>query len=194
MISLATLSVLSISCNSKTKPQTKKTETTTAKSHVAKPNKEESVGDKIKRLKGLFDAANNSCKTTLDSNDAMKYQQNGKDIKELKINLDCKKFYIKLRHTGKLPAAIMGHNVVISKAKDLPAVIEACNKAGKEADYLGTDPKIIAKSHTIVGGGEKDIKEDYVELNTSKFSKSEKYKYFCSFPGHFAIMQGSLKF
>ena len=158
----------------------------------ANPN--ESVEDKIKRLKGLYEKADKDCKTILDSNDAMRYQQNGKNITELKVNLSCKKFYIRLRHTGKLPSAVMGHNIVIAKESDLAAVFQSCNKAGKTANFLPTDAKALAHSNTIVGGGDKDVKEDYVELDTSKFNKDGKYKYFCSFPGHFGIMQGTLKF
>ncbi|MCP4237751.1 MAG: azurin, partial [Aestuariibacter sp.] len=39
----------------------------------------------------------------------------------------------------------------------------------------------------IIGGGEQDT----VTFDMSKLSSAEDYTFFCSFPGHFAIMKGS---
>ena len=188
ILSLATVGVLCFSCKKNASQTTTTNKAVSEKTVQANPN--ESVEDKIKRLKGLYEKADKDCKTILDSNDAMRYQQNGKNITELKVNLSCKKFYIRLRHTGKLPSAVMGHNVVIAKESDLPAVFKSCNKAGKDGNFIPNTAKALAHSNTIVGGADKDVKEDYAELDTSKFNKDGKYKYFCSFPGHFGIMQG----
>ncbi|MNF19483.1 Azurin [compost metagenome] len=50
------------------------------------------------------------------------------------------------------------------------------------------DARVIA--HTkVIGGGEKDS----VTFDVSKLAAGTAYTYFCSFPGHFAMMKGSLK-
>ena len=63
-------------------------------------------------------AASGDCKATIDSDDAMKY-----DPKEITVPSSCKQFSITLKHNGKMPAAAMGHNVVIAKTADKDGVL-----------------------------------------------------------------------
>ena len=47
----------------------------------------------------------------------------------------------------------------------------------------------MAASHTkLIGGGE----ETTVTIDTSKFAAGNKYEFFCSFPGHIAMMRGNV--
>ena len=41
----------------------------------------------------------------------------------------------------------------------------------------------------VIGGGESDS----VTFDVSKLAAGQDYTYFCSFPGHFAMMKGTLK-
>ena len=191
LIIISSLGLLTVGC------ENKKTSSSPAKKEQSQTKSEANLStpEKIKKYKALYEAASDSCKVTVDSNDMMRFQQNGKNINELKLPLDCGKFYIRLRHTGKLPAQVMGHNLVIAKTSDTPSLVQTCLAAGRASDYLPkNDSKVIAQSNTIVGGGDKDVKEDYMEVDTSKFDKKGDYTFFCSYPGHFAIMKGKITF
>ena len=124
----------------------------------------------------------------------MKYMKGAKELKTLKIPKSCKKFYIHLKHIGQLPAAAMGHNILISKDSDLQELTTKSISAGRDGQYLPNDPRVIAQSHILLGGSAADVKEDFIEVDTSKFEKTSKYKFFCSFPGHNAMMQGDIVF
>ena len=115
--------------------------------------------------------ADGACKAVAKGDDAMKF-----DIKEIKINkASCPEFTVEIDHVGKLPAAAMGHNVVIAKTADVDAVV----KDG--------DARVIA--HTkVVGGGEKDS----VTFKTDALEAGGDYDFFCSFPGHYAVMRGKV--
>jgi azurin len=82
----------------------------------------------------------------------------------------------------------MGHNWVLSLATDEAGITAAAIKAGAAADYLdAADPRIIA--HTkLLGGGESDT----VKFAVSKLKAGTDYAFFCSFPGHAALMKGTL--
>ncbi|KAA0911040.1 azurin [Pusillimonas sp. ANT_WB101] len=124
------------------------------------------------------------CAVTVESNDAMQF-----NTKEIVIDKTCKDFTVKLLHVGKLPAAAMGHNWVLTKEADKQAVATEGMKAGAAKDYVDdADPRVLA--HTkVIGGGE----ETSVTFDVSKLSADEKYNFFCSFPGHYAIMHGVVK-
>lgn len=134
-------------------------------------------------LPGLAAAAQ-ECAATIESNDAMQF-----DLKEMTVDKACKEYTVTLKHVGKMPVAAMGHNWVLTKESDMQAVANDAMKAGIENDYLKpNDDRIIA--HTdLIGGGE----ETSVTFDVSKLADGESYTYFCSFPGHWAIMKGTLK-
>ncbi|MNG34643.1 Azurin [compost metagenome] len=60
--------------------------------------------------------------------------------------------------------------------------------AGLDKNYVKDgDTRVIA--HTkIIGSGEKDS----VTFDVSKLKEGEQYMFFCSFPGHSAMMKGTL--
>ncbi len=130
-------------------------------------------------------AADKVCKLEITGNDLMQY-----DKKELAVAKDCTSVEVTLKHIGKLPAASMGHNWTLVKTADLTAVANDGLTAGLAADYIKPgDPRVIA--HTkVVGGGESTS----VTFPTSKLTPGGSYSYLCTFPGHSALMKGTLKF
>lgn len=129
-------------------------------------------------------ASANDCELKISANDAMQF-----DTKELSVPASCKEVTLTLTHAGALPKAAMGHNWVLTKAADMSAVANEGMAAGADAAYVKAgDTRVIA--HTgLVGGGESTS----VTFSTEGMSATEAYQFFCSFPGHWAIMQGSFK-
>ncbi|MBV7483256.1 azurin [Bordetella sp. BOR01] len=124
------------------------------------------------------------CETTVESNDAMQF-----NTKEIVVDASCKQFTVHLKHVGKMAKAAMGHNWVLTKEADMQPVATDGMTAGLANDYVKAgDDRVIA--HTkLIGGGEADS----VTFDTAKLTAGDKYAFFCSFPGHWAIMKGVLK-
>ena len=133
-------------------------------------------------LTGVAAAADKTCELKIEGNDAMQY-----NAKEMTVEKDCTDVKVTLKHTGKLPKASMGHDWVLTKEADMMAIVGASGAAGVANDYLPKDAKIIAATK-LIGGGE----EASVTFKASLLTAGEKYKYFCTFPGHFGVMQGTL--
>ncbi|MFC3339624.1 azurin [Paracandidimonas soli] len=129
-------------------------------------------------------AAYAACDVTVESNDAMQF-----NTKEIVVDKSCKEFTVNLKHVGKLPKASMGHNWVLTKDSDFQGAANEGVAAGAANDYVKpNDARVIA--HTkLIGGGEADS----VTFDVSKLEAGQGYTFFCSFPGHWAIMKGSLK-
>ena len=123
-----------------------------------------------------------NCATTVESNDNMQF-----NTKDIQISKACKEFTITLKHTGTQPKSGMGHNIVISKAEDMDGVLKDGAAAGAEADFVKAgDARVIA--HTkLIGGGE----ETSVTVDPAKLADGS-YKFYCSFPGHSALMKGDV--
>lgn len=129
-------------------------------------------------------ASANDCELTISANDAMQF-----DTKELSVPASCKEVTLTLTHAGALPKAAMGHNWVLTKAADMSAVANEGMAAGAEAAYVKADDTRVIAHTGLVGGGESTS----VTFSTAGMSATEAYQFFCSFPGHWAIMQGSFK-
>lgn len=125
-----------------------------------------------------------ACEIAVDATDAMAFS-----TKTIDVSKTCKEFTINLKHVGKLPKNVMGHNLVISKASDEKAVLEDGSKAGLATEYVKAgDARVIA--HTkIIGGGETAS----TKFAVSKLNAKDSYAFFCSFPGHAMMMKGVLK-
>ena len=81
----------------------------------------------------------------------------------------------------------MGHNFVVAKEADM-AGINADGMAVAPEHLKDGDARVVA--HTkMIGGGESAS----VTFDVAKLKDGGPYKFFCSFPGHFALMQGSLQ-
>lgn len=130
-------------------------------------------------------AAGRNCAVAIAADDQMKF-----DKGELKIDADCTEVTLTLIHTGKMPATAMGHNWVLTRAADMEAVATAGMQAGPDASFVPAgDTRVIA--HTkVIGGGESTS----VTFPTAALQKGGDYTFFCSFPGHWGVMQGKLVF
>jgi azurin len=119
-------------------------------------------------------------KVELTGNDQMQFNTKSFEVKS------GEKVTLVFKHIGQLPAVAMGHNVVILKpGTELPAFAMKSATA-KDTQYIPQDAesKALIVAHTkMLGGGESD---------TITFTAPEagEYPYICTFPGHFAIMQG----
>jgi azurin len=123
------------------------------------------------------------CSITVDSTDQMSY-----DTKAIEIDKSCKEFTINLKHSGSLPKAFMGHNLVISKEADAQPIATDGLSVGIDKNYIKDgDTRVIA--HTkVIGAGETDS----LKLDVSKLDAAGKYMFFCSFPGHISMMKGTV--
>lgn len=131
---------------------------------------------------GVAQAAPN-CTITLKAGDNMKYDQ-----KSVSVSASCSTITIDLEHTGKLPAAAMGHNVVISSTADADAVARDALKAGAAAGYVPAGDKRILVSTKLIGGGQKTS----ATLASGVLKAGGAYSFFCTFPGHSSVMRGTV--
>ena len=82
----------------------------------------------------------------------------------------------------------MGHNVVVSLASDMTAINTAGMKAGAAGGYVPKgDARVIAAT-SVVGGGA----STKTSFPGNKLKPGGDYTFYCSFPGHSAIMKGKL--
>lgn len=125
------------------------------------------------------------CAVSIDSTDQMSFSQ-----KEIKVAADCTQVKLTLRHTGKLAATAMGHNWVLTRTADYQPVAMAGMRTTLSDSYLPKgDARVLA--HTpVIGGGQTTS----VTFSTAKLAKGGDYTFFCSFPGHFAMMKGRFLF
>ena len=125
-----------------------------------------------------------NCEIKIEGSDMMKY-----DVAEITLDTSCEQTKISLKHAGKLPINAMGHNVVIVEEKNLSKITQQINfSLGVEKGYLPESEDIIFMS-AMVGGGE----TTKLEIDMSKLDKTKNYIFFCSFPGHWALMRGKIK-
>lgn len=123
------------------------------------------------------------CATEIEANDQMQF-----NVGSITVPASCTKFTINLKHVGQMPATAMGHNVVISKQADMQAVASDGMTAGAAAKYVKAgDTRVVAHSD-VVGGGQSTS----VTFDVAKIKDGGPYEFFCSFPGHSALMKGSI--
>ena len=125
-----------------------------------------------------------TCSVDLTGNDAMKYNMANIDVSKA-----CKTFTINLKHSGKMARNVMGHNVVVAKTSDMSAIDKDGVKAGLAANYIkAADARVIASSKVIGGGESTSIQVPVAKLTAAGAPLS----FFCSFPGHSALMKGTI--
>lgn len=123
------------------------------------------------------------CATEIEGSDAMQY-----NVSSIVVPSSCKDFKITLKHTGTMPVTAMGHDVVVTKQSDLQAVDADGMAAGAASGYVkADDPRVIAHT-SLIGGGETTS----VSFPVSKIQSGGPYVFFCSFPGHSALMKGTI--
>lgn len=115
----------------------------------------------------------------IEANDMMKFNTD-----ELKVT-EGQVVTLTLKHVGTMPKEAMGHNWVLLANSTDPATFGAAAIPARETNYIPESLKehVIANT-TIVGGGEE------VTI-TFDAPKAGYYKYICSFPGHYGVMQGT---
>ena len=124
------------------------------------------------------------CDVSIEATASMAYS-----TKEITVNKTCKEVNLTLKNTGTMPKAVMGHNLVISKKADMQAVLADGNTAGLAKNFVkDNDDRVIA--HTaVIGGGESAT----IKFKTDKLNTKDAFAFFCSFPGHAAVMNGVVK-
>lgn len=123
------------------------------------------------------------CATEIEGTDAMQF-----NVGSITVPASCTRFTITLKHSGQMPVTAMGHNIVITKAADMPAVAADGIAAGAAAAYVKPgDARVIAVSE-LVGGGQSTT----VSFPVASLKADGPYTFFCSFPGHAALMKGSI--
>ena len=125
------------------------------------------------------------CKLALEANDQLQFSRS-----EMTVPASCSEIEVTLRNTGHVPAKIMGHDWVLAKDADVPALVDASQSAGAAHGYLpANDGRIIAAT-PLVGGGESAV----VKFDTARLQPGTRYSFFCSFPAHSAMMRGRFVF
>ncbi len=120
--------------------------------------------------------------TTLEitSNDTMQFNTKSFEVKA------GEEITLVLKNLGKLPKAAMGHNLVILKPGSNVAGFATAAVRAVVNEYIPTDDanKAMIIAHTkLLGPGEEDAV-------TFTLPDTGAYPFVCSFPGHFALMQG----
>jgi azurin len=123
------------------------------------------------------------CATTIEGNDALQFS-----LSEITVSSSCDSFSLTLKHVGVLAASVMGHNWVLTTTPDFEAVAMAGMAAGLDKNYVPPDDQRVIAASKIIGGGE----ETTISFDPSELMAGGAYTFFCSFPGHYAIMKGTL--
>lgn len=125
--------------------------------------------------------AEDAAKVELTGNDAMQFSSKAFDVTA------GQSVSLTLKHIGKLPKTAMGHNVVILKSGTVVATFATKAMTAKDTDYIPGDAEskgqIVAHTKTV-GGGESDT------VTFTAPTEPGAYPFLCTFPGHFAVMQG----
>ena len=121
--------------------------------------------------------AQDKVEVVIESNDQMRF-----NLSEIKVEAG-QTVVLTLKHVGKLPKAAMGHNwVLLQPGVEMGKFAQEAVKA-KATDYVPEDSEDVIVHTKLIGGGE----ETTIEFEAP--AKGE-YTFICSFPGHYALMNG----
>ncbi len=122
----------------------------------------------------------NEATLSIEGNDQMQF-----DKKELTVKAG-QTVTLTLKHTGTMAKAAMGHNWVLLKAgTEVATFAEGAVAAGEANDYVPTEGDAVIAYTKLIGGGETTAVEFTAPAAGS-------YEFICSFPGHWAMMRGTL--
>lgn len=115
----------------------------------------------------------------IEGNDQMQFSTD-----ELKVT-EGQVVTLTLKHTGKMAKESMGHNWVLLKTGTDVAVFGTAAVTAPDNGYIPQDKadQVIANTEVVGGGEETSV--------TFTAPKAGYYKFICSFPGHWGVMQGS---
>lgn len=89
-------------------------------------------------------------------------------------------------NTGEMSKEAMGHNFILLKPGSDASAFANDAVSAKATDYIPTDLNSQILAHTkLLGGGENEQIKFTLEEGT--------FEFLCSFPGHFATMNGTIK-
>ena len=125
-------------------------------------------------------AQGQECTQVIEGNDLIQF-----NVSEIRVSADCDEVTINLRHVGQLAANVMGHNWVLTTTADYMPLATVAATAGPPEYLPADDPRIIATTG-MIGGGE----ETSVTFSLAGLEPGGEYTYFCSFPGHYVLMNG----
>lgn len=146
----------------------KSTETTTSTTTETETQAEEATE--------TAESDNGVIKLVINSDDLMRFDQG-----ELRVKAGAT-VELTLNHTGQLPKTAMGHNVVILKPGTDIATFAQSAAAASENEYIPEGDDVIVHTALIGGGESTSITFEAPAAGT--------YDFICSFPGHYALMQG----
>lgn len=123
----------------------------------------------------------NDCEVEIAGDDMMKFSET-----QITVPASCEEIKLTLTHSGKLPVNVMGHNWVLAETEGWRELAQAGQAAGLDKEYLPDDKTKIIAHTDLIGGGESTS----ITFDLSDLDKGTEYTYFCSFPGHWAQMNG----
>jgi azurin len=122
--------------------------------------------------------ARDKVEIVIESNDQMKF-----DLSEIKVKAG-DTIVLTLKHVGKLPKAAMGHNwVLLEQGTDMGKFAQKAVQA-RDNEYIPADDEGVIVHTALIGGGE----ETTIEFEAPAAGE---YTFICSFPGHYALMNGT---
>jgi len=145
------------------------------------PNMKKLIFSLIAALIAPVAMAEDAAKVEITGNDQMQYSSKAFEVTA------GQPVSLTLKHIGQLPKVAMGHNLVIVKPGTAVATFSAKAGAAKDTDYIPQDEEskglMIAHTKTL-GGGESDT------ITFTAPKEPGAYPFLCTFPGHFAVMNG----
>jgi len=122
------------------------------------------------------------CSLSIQAGDGIAYSRT-----EMSVPSSCGEVTVTLTHTGKLPAAAMGHNWVLMPADALESIATAGMAAGVEGNYVPSgEDRIVAYTKLLAGG-----ESDSISFSLDALAAGTDYIYACTFPGHWSVMRGT---
>lgn len=128
--------------------------------------------------------SNAACEIDVEVGDSLVFS-----TAEIVVPSTCESVTINLSHTGQLPVAAMGHNWVLTTEADFQGVANDGVAAGVAGNYLPADDERVIAATSLIGGGESAS----VSFSIADLNADESYTFFCSFPGHWAVMKGTFQ-
>lgn len=128
-------------------------------------------------------AAAKTCRLEIEANDRLQFSKS-----RLVVPAACDRVELTLHHVGSLPVRQMGHNWVLSRSAVFRDLAQDGMRAGLDNGYLPPGDDRILAATGLVGGGERTR----VTFDVSILEPGGDYTFFCSFPGHYGAMNGTL--
>lgn len=125
-----------------------------------------------------------TCSVEIEASDRIAFSTN-----VIEVSRSCREFTVNLHHTGSLENTLMGHNWVLARAADQQAVAHAGMVGGLTHSFVRPGDQRVIAATRVLGGGESDSVTFPVEL----LEEGQQYLFFCSFPGHSALMKGAVR-